>query len=273
MAQAADRRLVDLIGQSQGAQTTLPADPASAPPEARRGVRRPVSGPGTVRILSAPPGWTNLLAHAALLEVAATAWRASGRRVEVAAAGGQAETRWQTLTGIGPHRPGRPSDVLIVDHADRRSTAELLSLLAGLKPTAVAILVEGGTRPRLSWRYSHALGWLGDRRGRVDPGPAPEWGEHIGAHGAGSWPGPAPVLCLSAAEAAGVLLARWSGSATTALVGMGYPEVDGLNRAARRLLAGRGDLSGPELSCGGRVFQGRGAGGGTSALVGRPSSR
>ncbi len=68
-----------------------------------------------------------------------------------------------------------------------------------------------------------------------------------------------PTACPSAAEAAGILLAngrhRRRVPRTAALVGMGYPEVDGLNRAARAVLARRGDLSGPWLSCGGRVFQ------------------
>jgi hypothetical protein len=176
----------------------------------------------------------------------------------VATSGRQAEIRWQTLTGLAPHRPGSGTDVLVVDHADRRSTAELLGQLAGLGSTGRAILVEGGTRPRVSWRHSDGLGWLGDRLGRLDPGPAPAWVEHVGSHGLDRPRGPTPIPHPSVAEAAGDLLARWasgSGPATTVLVGMGYPEVDGLNRAARAVLARRRQLSGPELSCGGRVFQ------------------
>ncbi len=158
------------------------------------------------------------------------------------------------MTGIAPHRSGTSPDVLIVDHADRRSTADLLRLLAGLHHTGRAILVEGGTYPRVSWRHSEGLSWLGDHLGRLDPGPAPTWVEGV------ALPSPRPMLVVypSAAEAAGDLLARWAsgpGAATTALVGLGYPEVDGLNRAARAVLARRGDLSGPELNCSGRVFQ------------------
>ena len=36
---------------------------------------------------------------------------------------------------------------------------------------------------------------------------------------------------------------------------MGYAEVDGLNQAARAVLAAAGSCPGPALSCGGRVFQ------------------
>ena len=39
------------------------------------------------------------------------------------------------------------------------------------------------------------------------------------------------------------------------LVGLGYAEADGLNRAAREVLTRRGVISGPALACGGRVFQ------------------
>ena len=91
------------------------------------------------------------------------AWRASGLQVAVATSGEPAEIRWRTLTGIAPHRPGPGPDVLIVDHADRRSTAELLGLLAALKPSGRAVLVEGGTSPRLSWPRSDGLAWLGER--------------------------------------------------------------------------------------------------------------
>ena len=149
--------------------------------------------------------------------------------------------------------------MLIVDHADRRSTAELLNLLAGLKPSGRAVLLEGGTGPRLSWPRSDGLAWIGERWGRIDPGPAPVWVERIGAGAGQAQPGPMPTPCRSAAEAAGALLGQWATSTpgpwTAALVGMGYPEVDELNRAARAVLARRGDLSGPSLSAGGRVFQ------------------
>jgi hypothetical protein len=179
--------------------------------------------------------------------------------VAVATSGPQAEIRWQTLTGIAPYRPGPAPDVLIVDHADRRSTGGLLGLLAGLNHTGRAILVEGGTLARVTWRHSDGLARLGDRLGRLDPGPAPAWVEHIGTQGIGPpATSPMPLAYPTAAAAAGDLLARWAsgpGAAATALVGMGYPEVDGLNRAARALLAYRGDLSGPELTCGGRVLQ------------------
>jgi conjugative relaxase-like TrwC/TraI family protein len=263
IAQAADRRLVELVDRrtrlARGAAEV--ADAREGPPSwpvVRPAVRQLLAGPGSVHLLAAPPGWTNLLAHAALLEQAGPAWTASGLRTAVATSSRQAEIRWQTLTGIAPYRPGAGADVLIVDHADRRSTADLLGLLAGLNRTSRVILVEGGTLPRVSWLHSDGLGWLGDRLGRLDPGPAPAWVEHIRPHRIVRPTEEIPTAYPSAAQAAGDLLARWaSGSRqpATALVGMGYPEVDGLNQAARGLLARRGELSGPGLTCGGRVFQ------------------
>jgi conjugative relaxase-like TrwC/TraI family protein len=252
MARAADRRLVE--------RAELAVD-AVAPSlaEGRAAWQQLLGSTASVQILSAPPGRTNLLAHAAVLELAVPAWWASGLRVAVATAGEPAEIRWRTLTGIPPHRPGSGPDVLIVDHADRRSTAQLLALLAALKPSGRAILLEGGTRPYLSRPRSDGLTWLGERWGRIDPGPAPVWVERVGS-GGGQWQaGSRPTACRSAAEAAGILLGQWATSTpdprTAALVGMGYPEVDELNRAARAVLARRGDLSGPSLSCGGREFQ------------------
>ncbi len=265
-AQAADRRLVEMVEarriRGRGGADVAGGGPWSSPKGPPTGVgpaaRQLLSGPGSVHVLAAPPGWTNLLAQAALLEVVAPAWRASGLQAAVATSSRQAEIRWQTLTGIAPYRPGADPDILIVDHADRRSTAELLALLAGLHSSGRAVLVEGGTLPRVSWLHSEGLGWLGDYVGRLDPGPAPAWVERISTRLVDARAGPMPVACSSAAEAAGDLLTRWAsgpGPATTALVGMGYPEVDGLNQAARAVLGRRGDLSGPELSCGGRVFQ------------------
>jgi hypothetical protein len=39
------------------------------------------------------------------------------------------------------------------------------------------------------------------------------------------------------------------------LVGLGYAEVDGLNQAARAVLAAQGHLGGPQVVAGGRAFQ------------------
>ena len=190
MARAADRRLVE--------RAELAVD-AVAPSlaEGRAAWRQLLGSTASVQILSAPPGRTNLLAHAAVLELAVPAWWASGLRVAVATAGEPAEIRWRTLTGIPPHRPGSGPDVLIVDHADRRSTAQLLALLAALKPSGRAILLEGGTRPYLSRPRSDGLTWLGERWGRIDPGPAPVWVERIGS-GGGQWQ---PARCRRRAGA------------------------------------------------------------------------
>jgi hypothetical protein len=180
--------------------------------------------------------------------------------VAVVTSTAQAELRWGTLTGIAPYRAATGASVIIVDHADRRTTADLLAILAGLNRTKTAILVEGGAAPRLSWMRSDGFAWLGDRLGRVDPGLPPAWtadAREAEQHLLGAWREPA--LCRGATHAAGLLLRRWAdeldGPVRPALVGMGYAETDGLNQAARRLLASRGALAGPELRCGGRVFQ------------------
>ena len=261
-AQAGDRRLVEMVErrrtQGRGPTEAVGRAPRSSPEvaraEARPAARQLLSNPGSVHILVAPPGWTNLLAHAALLERAAPVWRESGLRAAVATSGTQAEIRWQTLTGIAPHRSGTSPDVLIVDHADRRSTADLLRLLAGLHHTGRAILVEGGTYPRVSWRHSEGLSWLGDHLGRLDPGPAPIWVEGVDAAVAPTDAGGVPQRGRSRRRPAGAV-GVGPGSRDDRTGRAGLSEVDGLNRAARAVLARRGDLSGPELNCSGRVFQ------------------
>jgi conjugative relaxase-like TrwC/TraI family protein len=227
-----------------------------------------LSNPSRVHVLSALAGRTNLLAQAAVIEVAATAWQAAGLHVAVATSTDEGPARWQALTGLDPAAGGAAADwsglpradVIIVDHADRRATSELVALLAEThRDGAAAVLIEGGTAPRLSWMRSDGLAALGDRLGRLDPGPVPAW-----TRGALPPSGHLPLerdigACADSASAAGHLLARWAREWTagtpTTLVGLGYAEVDGLNQSARAALVGRGIVAGPALECGGRVLQ------------------
>jgi conjugative relaxase-like TrwC/TraI family protein len=230
------------------------ADHPDLTPQARAAARELVSGAPGIHILGAPAGRTNLLAHAAVLEAAAAAWKGAGQRVAVATCGDEAARRWQVLTGIHSYRTGQPADVVVIDRADRRPTPELWSLLVDIDRAGTrAVLVEGGTQPRLSWRCSAALAGIGEQLGRLDPGPSPVWAPASGALR------PPATACSTAADAAGHLLAAWLEAGPVrdraVLVGLGYAETDGLNQAARAALVARGQIDGPALRVGERVFQ------------------
>jgi conjugative relaxase-like TrwC/TraI family protein len=142
--------------------------------QALQAARDLLAGDRSLHVLQAPAGRTNLLAQAAVLEAAGAAWGAAGQRVVVATSSDQAATRWRVLTGLSRQHPGRAAEVVVVDHADRRPTPELLALLMDVeRARARAVLLEGGTMPRLSWRHSAALEAIGHDWGRLDPGPAP----------------------------------------------------------------------------------------------------
>jgi conjugative relaxase-like TrwC/TraI family protein len=273
LAQAADQRLEETVlaharrgpGRfTRARDATVKAvaeagEPAGLSPTGRAAAVALLTNPARLHVLHAPPGTSTLLAQAAVLEVAATVWGAAGQRVSLATSNDQAGARWRTLTGLVPSRAVTGSDIVVVDHADRRSTAELLAVLADLdRRGAVAILVEGGSSVRLSWLRSDGLARLGDRVGRLDPGPPPVW-----ADGLDQWSGEPPkadgATCPTAALAASRLLVAWkelwSAKTDAVLVGLGQAEIDRLNQAAREVLVRRGEVSGPALSCGRRVFQ------------------
>ncbi len=278
-AEVADCRLVD---RAQLRRALRPASPRPLPdapveaevltaaaftkhpglsPPGRAAVGTLITDCDGLHILAAPPGRTNLLAQAAVVEAAGSGWRAAGRRVVVATSSEQAAARWHTLTGLAACRGVTSDDVVIIDHADRRGTPELLILLSDIdRRGATAVLVEGGTSARLGWMRSDGFTRLGDRQGRLDPGPPPAWAEQLDAGGGQDAPALGVTGCPSSTAAAGRLLATWADSSwsTTAgpvLVGLGYAEADGLNRAAREVLVRRGAIAGPALASGGRVFQ------------------
>jgi conjugative relaxase-like TrwC/TraI family protein len=222
-------------------------------------VRMVLSPGGWVQVLAAPPGRTNLLAQAAVLEAAGATWREAGVHVSMVTSSEQAAWRWRTLTGIESFNAGSRAEVVIVDHADRRPTEELLAVLAGVGAAGGrVILLEGGTSPRLSWIRSDGLAQIAAEAGRLDPGPPPVW---AGSEGSGPrWGDKSPGRpTTKAADAAGQLLASWAalwpGSTPPRLVALGFAEVDALNQAARAALVDAGEIQGSALPCGGKMLQ------------------
>jgi len=276
-ARAADQALIDRVlaaerrmrpGRGPGRVVTpglvedALADHPELSPAGRAAARQLLAGTGEIRFLHAPPGRTNLLAQAAVLETAAAAWRATGVPVGIDTSDDRSAARWQALTGIEARRPGQEGGVIIVDHADRRPTPDLLAVMSEIdRAGGHAILVEGGTSPRLGWVCSDAAAWLGAHLGRLDPGPAPGWAGELprGDDLALESRGRGLDGYRTAAEAAGRLVAgwadAWSGDPPAVLVGLGYAETDGLNQAARSVLARQGQITGPALTCRGRVLQ------------------
>ncbi len=268
-ALGADLRLVESMtgwhrtGRSQpepAAALALPQHQTLSP-EGLLAVHRLVETEEPVHILAAPRGRSNLLAHAAVVEAATAAWRAEGLRVGVAGFDPDDQIRWQALTGLDPRRTGHRPDVIIVDRADRRSTPHLLALMSDIQRSgAAAVLIEGGTAPRLTWTRSDGLASLGRSLIRLEPGAAPSWSPDPDAleqtnqrstWGVASYP--------TAAAAARDLVARWavewSRQNPALLVGLGFSETDALNQAARSVRVRRGEIGGPALACGGRVLQ------------------
>lgn len=211
LARSADDRLDALLEQRFGAGD---------------GGRRPVT------VLASPPGRSEILAQAEYLGRLRSQWDEEGLRSAVAAPDGLAAARWEVLTGLAPYRPGSRVDVLVVDRADRRSTAELLALLerVGIGSGGI-VFVEGGTLPRLTNFASHGLADFADRRGRFGCPPVTPWAPRFSSAGG--------MAAERGRQAVGDLLARWAGTGgRELLVGLGLEEVRGLNRAARELEAG-----------------------------------
>jgi hypothetical protein len=117
---------------------------------------------------------------------------------------------------------------------------------------AQAVLLEGGTAPRLSWRCSAGLTRLGDELGRLEPGPPPDWAANPPVQSPGT-------ARTTTAQAVRHLLTSWVEARTdkdpALLVGLGYAETDALNQAARALLVEREQIGGPVLRSGGRSYQ------------------
>jgi conjugative relaxase-like TrwC/TraI family protein len=257
-AQRADQRLreqLTILSRGGGGRRVVEAqviesrlDRHDLTPAARSAAEQLVCSPGLIAVLAAPPGRSNFLAHAALLEAAAEAWEAGGLCVAVETASRSGTARWRALSGIEAFVPSSGADIVIVDQADRRTSPEMLAVLARInRGGARPVLVEGGTSPRLGWMRSDVVAELAFGAGRLDPGEAPAWRPRASGPGG--------------AGAAGALLSEWAerwssrSPARPVLVGLGPAEVDGLNQAARAILADRGAIAGPVIRCRGRPVQ------------------
>ena len=137
------------------------------------------------------------------------------------------EARWGVLTGLPPWRPGHRADVLVVDRADRRPSADLLRLVRS--HDGELLFVEGGTLPRLTNPASHGLADTGEPLERVMCDPHPPWGSPPRRE-LGCDLGRGPLLGRPAADA---LLRDWRAAGDgSLLVALGIEEIQALNRAA-----------------------------------------
>jgi conjugative relaxase-like TrwC/TraI family protein len=245
MAEAADERLLrDCVWQP----TRSNAGPRIAASVAREAglaegaaeaLLRLTTSERPLEIVGAPAGVSGLLDRAELIGAGMSAWERAGLQVAISCRRPEDGLRWQTLIGIEPFRRGRPVDVLVVDQADRRTTSELLPVMAAAGAAgARVVLVEGGTLPRLSDPASRALMDLAARLLPIE----------LGALAPGPGPGLRPVRELIAEWA------RRSGPKAT-LVGLGFDEVEGLNLAARAVRREQGVLGGPAVVAAGRQLQ------------------
>ncbi len=205
------------------------------------------AGTGPVEVLSAPAGESRLLAHATLIDRCRSRWNQAGLEAAVRTRVPDGAARWQSLTGLPLHRSGQRPAVLIVDHADRLPTPELLAILTARIDSGLrTVLLEGGCRRRLNEPSSAGLVRLGQESGRLDPGPDPDWS--VADEGGGG-------ACRLAATR---LLETWADSWTdhtpAILVGLGADEARGLNQGARSLLVRHGRLEGAALSAHGRQY-------------------
>ena len=265
VAADADARLTRMMTPAR----TSPLQPVPAGGEETPGQRSPARDVkpgdlGLVTILAAPGGQSNLLAQAALIERWRSAWDDAGLLVGVRTGSPDGAARWRALTGLAPGRIGRRPDVLVVDHADRLPTPELLAVLSTRIASGVpTVLVEGGTRLRRAEAASAGFEQAGLALGRLDPGPEPDWSTSGGQPDTGSSRAVATKLVET------WLVTRLD-QAPGVLVGLGPDEVRGLNRAARSLLRRHGLLKGPSIRAAGREYR---TGDGVVALGGPESTR
>lgn len=258
-AQAADRAVVDHV---QGRQAdgvgvvahrrvaAAVADPA-LDGDGAEAVRRLLADGRGVDIVAGDPGRDRLGAQAAVLDVARTAWQASGYQIGMAGEG----RRWEALTAIGDRRRlAGPAQILVVDRADRLAPPELAAVLADAGRAKV-VLVEGGTLPQRHRPLSAGLVAAGDAFGRADPGrvaPLPA------LSGAPVQAAEGVAVVASGRDAVAHLVGVWeqsSPSRPTLMVGAGPAEVALLNEAARSVLVERGAIGGAAMVSGGRTWQ------------------
>ena len=258
-AQALDARLEELIRQGAGRSVTAldpPAREGSAPTvtwvtDRLVGSRDavvvlgPVGSPAPEPGRSRPPAGRDeaWLAQAAVLEAAGRRWQAAGMEVTVQVDSAAAAARWRALTGLPAVAPGsRPASrpdpagrsVLIIDRADRATTAELTGWLSTAARTgSTVVLVQGGTLPARRRAISEGLEQVAASRSiAADTAALP------------------PAVDRT--------VARWAEAGANGrpplLVGLGPAECLTLNRLAREQLRSAGRLSPDEVAIGTRAY-------------------
>ena len=231
-----DPALVRLTARMEsGVEILAPPDPAAA------GL--------TWRITAGKGGFVG---QAALLDAARAVWQQQGRSVAVATPSDGAARRWRALAGLDRHAPGAPPPaVLIVDRADRRTSAELTALLD--RSPSLVILVEGGTLPPRRAAVSQGLTWLAEQKGRILPVSSPDLPGRTDVTTAGRL-----AACSRGRQAIEEVVSIWSqgqrDGAPLRMVGLGPAECDELNRQARAILRRAGALTGREVDIAGRPF-------------------
>jgi conjugative relaxase-like TrwC/TraI family protein len=227
----------------------------------RTAVRHLVGQRGPVSVLPGVLGRDRLVEQAAVLEAARASWEASGIGVVVDATAKDI-SRWTALAGLRQPGPGVRVGVIVVDRADRRTSAELLDLLSRAERTnARVVLVEGGTLPARGTPRSAALeglkGLSGHREtdsqvplpvieleGPARPSPT--------AHRSGRI-----VATATMADALDTIVDRWAtfqGGRRPVMVALGPPEAEALNRLARNTLVAAGEVGTNQVVIGGRCF-------------------
>lgn len=232
LARLADRRLEEALSTKIAQECPRVPGPVGLTGQAGACAEQ-LLGDDPVVVLGCEGGRSGFLSHAAVIGACAPIWEGAGMRVAMAARNQADERRWGALVAVDPFRPSRRVDVLIVDQADRRTSAEL-GVLLDAAAGAKVVLVEGGSSLKLAHPASAVLRNAPGSVPRLDPGPGVAWA--LGAAGFD------PVQRL---------LERWverrGHGRQLIMVGLGLPETLALNDAARRHLASLETMSGPEL--------------------------
>lgn len=239
LALNADRRLVEILQEGWELRQNLPLpslNPArpSNPDFARTAdggeVQSGIADP--VLRFTCPAGRSRLLAHAELIDIHGRNLERHGLRVAVNTPSAGSALRWAVLTSAETYRRGENFDALVVDQADRRSSAELLLIASeARRQRAQLILVEGGTLPRLA---SPASRGLEESPSRTVDVPALEPWACAPDLEAGPG-GTSPAIEATGRRYAAAVLARWKGlsilGVDVAMVGLGFEETSALNAA------------------------------------------
>jgi conjugative relaxase-like TrwC/TraI family protein len=262
--QAAQPRSIDRTAVPEALVRQALADRGELGAGERALVQRLLTGNAVV-VLDGVAGRDRLMQQAAVLDAAHAVWQAAGLRVAVDASAADT-ARWTALTALQTPDPDRPPAVLVVDRADRRTSAELAPLLESARAQgAKVILVAGGTLPARRAAISGAFEGLEHQALPLTPtgphrapgGPTPEDAQQARRHHAPVTARSGRMVAVSTAgDAVAAVVDQWEAHPVEhrpLMVGLGPPEVEALNAAARQRLRADGTL-GAELHAGGRSF-------------------